>query len=140
MDHIETQSFVRGDKIGIIGFCYGSRVGSLAAWNISDLSASVVFYGVGIDSSLGDGPSPLEQTCNIGCPVLELFGVEDTNPRPENVEKIDPALTKNGKVHKFHSYAGSGHGFHCETRDGFRPEAAASAWAKAIAWLNKYLK
>ncbi len=140
VDYIKAQSFVRGDKIGIIGFCYGGRVAYLAACNISDLSASVVFYGGGIDSSLGDGPSPLEQTCNIGCPVLGLFGVEDTNPGPENVEKIEAALTKNGKVHKFHSYAGAGHGFHCETRDSFRPEAAASAWAKSIAWLDKYLK
>tara|TARA_B100001964_G_scaffold222269_1_gene267033 strand:+ start:435 stop:1115 length:681 start_codon:yes stop_codon:yes gene_type:complete len=140
VDYIKAQSFVRGDKIGIIGFCYGGRVAYLAACNISDLSASVVFYGGGIDSSLGDGPSPLEQTCNIGCPVLGLFGVKDTNPGPENVEKIEAALTKNGKVHKFHSYAGAGHGFHCETRDSFRPEAAASAWAKSIAWLDKYLK
>ena len=140
VDYIKAQSFVRGDKIGIIGYCYGGRVAYLAACNIDDLSASVVFYGGGIDMSLGEGLSPLQQTFNIGCPVLGLFGVEDTNPGPEDVERIEAELAKNGKTHQFHSYAGAGHGFHCDTRDSFRPEAAADAWAKSLAWFDNYLK
>jgi dienelactone hydrolase len=31
VDYIKAQSFVRGDKIGIIGYCYGGRVSYLAA-------------------------------------------------------------------------------------------------------------
>jgi carboxymethylenebutenolidase len=112
----------------------------LAVCNISDLSVSVVFYGGGIGVPLGDGPSPLEQTANIHCPVLGLFGEEDTNPSPEDVSEIDTELTKHGKTHEFHSYAGAGHGFHCEVRDSYRPEAATDAWAKAIAWFDKNLK
>jgi len=140
VDYIKAQSFVRGDKIGILGFCYGGRVSYLASCNISDLSAAVVFYGGGIGTALGDGPSPLEQTANITCPVLGLFGEEDTNPTPEDVATIDLQLSRYGKVHEFHSYAGAGHGFHCEARDSYRPEAAADAWARAIAWLDDNLK
>jgi carboxymethylenebutenolidase len=112
VDYIKAQSFVRGDKIGIIGYCYGGRVSYLVACNITDLSPSVVFYGGGINTPLGDGPSPLDQTANIGCPILGLFGVEDTNPNPEDVGKIGSTLNKHGKVHEFHHYAGAGHGFH----------------------------
>ncbi|MCI0801015.1 MAG: dienelactone hydrolase family protein, partial [Chloroflexi bacterium] len=108
VDYIKAQSFVQGDKIGIVGFCFGGRVSYLAACSISDLSASVVFYGGGIGTALGGGPSPLEQTSNIGCPVLGLFGEEDTNPTPEDVAKMDEELTKYGKTHEFHSYAGAG--------------------------------
>lgn len=140
VDYIKAQSFVQSDKIGIVGFCYGGRVSYLASCNISDLSASVVFYGGGIGAALGDGPSPLEQTANIGCPMLGLFGEEDANPAPEDVANFDAELTKNGKTHEFHSYAGAGHGFHCEARASYRPEAATDAWAKAIAWFDKYLK
>jgi carboxymethylenebutenolidase len=136
VDYIKAQSFVRGDKIGIIGYCYGGRVSYLAACNISDLSASVVFYGGGIDTPRGDGPFPLDQTANIGCPILGLFGVEDSNPSPEDVGKIASTLTRHGKVHEFHHYAGAGHGFHCETRDSYRPDAAADAWSKSIAWFD----
>ncbi len=88
VDYIKAQSFVRGDKIGIIGYCYGGRVSYLVACNITDLLASVVFYGGGINTPLGDGPSPLDQTANIGCPILGLFGVEDTNPNQEDVGEI----------------------------------------------------
>ena len=117
VDYINAQSFVKGDKIGIVGFCGG-----------------------GIGMALGDGPSPLEQTANIGCPVLGLFGDEDANPTPEDVAKIDPAMTKHEKTHEFHSYAGAGHGFHCEARASYRPEATADAWSKAMAWFDKHLK
>ena len=140
VDYIKAQSFVQSDKIGIVGFCYGGRVSYLASCNISDLSASVVFYGGGIGMSLGDGPSPLEQTANISCPMLGLFGEEDTNPTPEDVANFDAELTKHEKTHEFHSYAGAGHGFHCETRASYRSEAAADAWGKAIAWFDNHLK
>ena len=72
VDHLKSQSFVQSDKIGIVGFCFGGRVSYLSACNISDLSASVVFYGGGIGNALGDGASPLEQTANINCPILFL--------------------------------------------------------------------
>ena len=42
--YIKTQSFVQGDKIGIVGFCDGGRVSYLASCTISDISASVIFY------------------------------------------------------------------------------------------------
>ena len=140
VDYIKAQSFVQSDKIGIVGFCYGGRASYLAACNIADLSASVVFYGGGIGMALGDGPSPLEQTANIKCPVLGLFGEEDANPTPQDVADMDIELTKNGKTHEFHSYAGAGHGFHCDVRDSYRPDAAADAWAKTIAWFDSNLK
>ena len=140
MAYLKAQSFVVGDKIGIVGFCYGGRVSYLAACNVSDLAASVVFYGGGIGNALGDGPSPLEQTANIGCPMLGLFGVEDANPTPDDVAKMDSKLTTHGKAQEFHSYDGAGHGFHCETRASYRPEAAADAWGKAVAWFDQHLK
>ena len=69
------------------------------------------------------------QTANIGCPMLGLFGEEDVNPTPEDVANFDEELTKNGKTHEFHSYAGAGHEFHCEARASYQPEAAADASA-----------
>ena len=140
VDYLKAQSFVQNDEIGIVGFCYGGRVSYLASCNISDLTASVVFYGGGIGMALGDGASPLEQTANVGCPMLGLFGDEDANPTPEDVANFDSALTEHGKTHEFHSYAGAGHGFHCEARASYRPDAAADAWGKAMAWFDKYLK
>ena len=138
-DYLKGQPFVNG-KVGIVGFCFGGRVAYLAACNVSDLSASVVFYGGNIGVALGDGPTPLEQTGNINCPVLGLFGEEDANPTPDFVKEIDAEMTRLGKAHEFHQYADAGHGFHCDTRGSYRPEAAQDAWGKALGWFEQHLK
>ena len=139
VNYLKGQSSVNG-KIGIVGFCFGGRVAYLAACNVSDLSASVVFYGGNIGVALGDGQTPLEQTASINCPVLGLFGEEDANPTPDFVNEIDAEMTRQGKAHEFHQYAGAGHGFYCEARGSYRPEAAQDAWDKAMAWFDQNLK
>ena len=140
VDYLKGQSFVQSDKIGIVGFCFGGRVSYLAAASISDLAASVVFYGGNIMGSLGDGPSPFDRTSGIACPVLGLFGEEDANPTPDDVNTIDAEMTRLGKTHEFHQYAGAGHGFHCDVRGSYRAEAAQDAWGKALAWFDANLK
>ena len=132
---------MQSDRIGIVGFCFGGRVSYLAACNVSDLKATVVYYGGRIMGALGgDGASPFDQTSKINSPVLGLFGEEDQNPSPEDVAKIDAELTRLGKDHEFHSYPGCGHGFNCNARSSYRPESARDAWGKAMAWFDKYLK
>ena len=141
VDYLKAQPFVQSDKIGIVGFCFGGRVSYLAACTVSGLSAAVVYYGGGIMNALGgDGPSPFDQTGNITAPVLGLFGEEDGNPTPADVNQIDAALTAAGKTHEFHMYPGCGHGFHCNARSSYRPEAARDAWAKTMAWFDQHLK
>ena len=140
VDYLKAQPNVQSDRIGIVGFCFGGRVSYLAACSVSDLAASVVFYGGRIMVSLGDGPTPLAQTANVSAPILGLFGEEDQNPTPEDVATIAEELTKNNKTHEFHMYPGCGHGFHCNARDSYRPEAARDAWGKAMAWFDQYLK
>ena len=141
VDYLKSQSFVQPDRIGIVGFCFGGRVSYLAACHISDLKAAVVYYGGRILAPLGtEGPSPLEQTANITAPILGLFGEDDANPTTEDVATIGAELQKHNKTYEFHSYPGAGHGFNCNARDSYRPEAAADAWSKTMAWFDKSLK
>lgn len=133
VDYLKAQSFVQGDRIGIVGFCFGGRVSYLAACNVSDLKASVVFYGGGI---LG----ALPQTANVSMPVLGLFGEDDQGPSPSDVAQVEAELTAQGKTHEFHMYPGAGHGFHCNARSSYRPESARDAWAKTMAWFDQHLK
>jgi carboxymethylenebutenolidase len=139
--YLKAQPFVDPQRIGIVGFCFGGRVSYQSACNIPDLKAAAVYYGGRILLPLGgQGPSPVEQTASITAPVLGLFGETDQNPSPADVAKIEAELSKHGKTHEFHMYPGCGHGFHCDGRASYRPEAAKDAWAKTIAWFDKYLK
>jgi carboxymethylenebutenolidase len=141
VDYLKAQPFVDPQRIGIVGFCFGGRVAYQAACNVPDLKASVVFYGGRILQPLGGGGSaPIEQTAQINAPVLGLFGEEDQNPSPADVATIEAELKKHGKTYEFHMYPGCGHGFHCDGRPSYRPEAAKDAWGKAFAWFDKHLK
>lgn len=139
--YLKAQPFVDPQRIGIVGFCFGGRVSYQSACNVPDLKAAAVFYGGRILQPLGGaGPAPIEQTANIKVPVLGLFGETDQNPSPADVAKIAAELTRHGKTHEFHTYPGCGHGFHCDGRASYRPEAARDAWGKTMAWFDKYLK
>ena len=131
---------VRGDRIGITGFCLGGRVTYLMAGSNPLLSAAAVFYGGNTMVPWGDGPVPFVRTPNINCPVIGFFGEDDANPSPEDVKKIDAELTKHGKPHEFHSYAGTGHSFQWKGTENYRAEAAGDSWEKLLAWFQKYLR
>ena len=138
--HLKSMPDVRADSIGITGFCMGGRVAYMMAAQAPELKASVVFYGGNTMVSWGEGTPPFEQSDHISCPILGLFGEDDGNPNPADVAKIDAELTRLGKLHEFHSYAGAGHAFMSEGRPSYREDAAADAWQKCVAWFDKHLK
>lgn len=140
IEHAKALPEVRAERIGITGFCMGGRVAYLMATKRPDLRAVVVFYGGNIFVPWGEGPSPFEGTAQIACPILGLFGEDDPNPSPSDVARLDAELTRLGKPHEFHSYAGAGHAFMNEGRPSYRPDAARDAWRRCVAWFDQYLK
>lgn len=139
MAHLKTMPEVKGDRIGVTGFCMGGRVAYLMATRSPELKASIVFWGGNIMTAWGDGPAPFAETNKIGCPVLGLFGKDDGNPNPADVAKIDAEMTRLAKEHEFHSYEGAGHAFMNEGRPSYREDASNDAWAKATAFFSKHL-
>jgi carboxymethylenebutenolidase len=127
--------------LGVTGFCMGGRNTYLAAGALPAIwSAAGVFYGGNIMKAWGDGPSPFDRTALIKCPMLGLFGDDDTNPSPPDVAAIDAELTKQHVRHEFHSYAGAGHAFLNFTNpERHRPAQAADAWAKLLAFFAREL-
>jgi carboxymethylenebutenolidase len=140
VEHAKSLPEVTGDGMGVTGFCMGGRVAYLMASQNTAFKASVVFWGGNIMVPWGRGPSPFELTDRIGCPVLGLFGEDDPNPNPGDVEKISTEMDRLGKAHEFHSYAGAGHAFMNESRPSYREEASKDAWRRAIDFFNKHLK
>lgn len=122
----------------VIGFCMGGRLAYLWAANAQNVAGSVVFYGGNTATAWGEGASPLEQSAAINCPVLGLFGADDTNPSPADVERLDAALTAAGVSHEFKSYTGAGHAFLNDARPSYRPQAAADAWRRCLEFLNEH--
>jgi carboxymethylenebutenolidase len=128
--------------LGVLGFCMGGRNTYLLAGARPDVwRGACVFYGGNIMKPWGDGPSPFDRTAAIRCPLLGIFGADDTNPSPDDVARIDAELARHGKPHEFHSYAGAGHAFLNFTNpERHRPTQAADAWPKAIAFMHRHLE
>ncbi len=131
----------KAGPIGITGFCMGGRVTYLAAATVPGLAAAAVFYGGTMLKPWGDGPSPFDLTANIACPLIGFFGGDDTNPSPDDVQKISAELDKHGKSHTFHSYPGAGHAFqNFENPTSYRKEASQDSWEKLLAFFQEHLK
>lgn len=137
--YLREHTTVRGGPVGIVGFCMGGRISYLMAVRNREIQAAAVFYGGGIMQPRGEGPAPYEQSSQITCPIIGFFGLDDTNPSPEDVKQIDAELTRLKKPHEFHSYKGAGHAFMGKGRGSYREHAALDAWPKALTWFDRYL-
>jgi len=84
--------------------------------------------------------APIELTAEIRCPLLGLFGNEDTNPSPDHVNRTEAELKRLGKNYEFHRYDGAGHGFFAANRPNYRPEQATDGWKKVFAFYDRYLR
>jgi len=136
---LKNHSRVDGGRLGIVGFCMGGRIVYLMSAASKDLKAGVMFYGSGTMVPFGDGPSPFERTRAIACPIQGHFGADDKNPSPEDMRKLDAELTRWGKAHQFHAYAGAAHAFANTGSANYRPHAAALSWPKAMEFFGRYL-
>ncbi|MBI1778045.1 MAG: dienelactone hydrolase family protein [Proteobacteria bacterium] len=144
MEFLHAQPSSNG-KVGAIGFCSGGRQAYLAACRITALDAVVDCWGANV---VVDDPSKLtpknpvaaiDLTAGIRCPVLGLFGNEDTNPSPDHVNRVEAALKRFGKTYEFHRYDGAGHAFFAWYRTNYRQEQAQDGWSKVLAFYGKHL-
>lgn len=87
-------------KVAVIGFCSGGRQAYLAACRIARIDAAVDCWGGNV---VVDDPSklpstqpvaPIDVTGAIRCPLLGLFGNEDSNPSPDHVNRTEAALKR----------------------------------------------
>ncbi len=138
---LKGQETVDGEALGITGFCMGGRVVYLMAAAIPDFKAAVAYYGGNTMVALGEGGvSPFERTGEIGCPLMFHFGGEDRNPSPEDMAKLDAALTRHNKVHEFYAYPEAGHAFMDFTGERYREAADKASWPRTLEFFGRYLR
>jgi carboxymethylenebutenolidase len=126
--YLNTLPDVKPEAIGCIGFCFGGLVTYLAA-TLPEIKAAASFYGAGIPVwSPGGGQPTLAYTPQIKAVLYAFFGLEDASIPPEHVDQIAAELEKYQIPHRIFRYAGADHGFFCDQRASYHPEAAADAW------------
>ncbi|WP_299493000.1 dienelactone hydrolase family protein [Acaryochloris sp. IP29b_bin.137] len=112
---------------GTIGFCFGGHVAYLAA-TLPEIKATASFYGAGIATMTPGGGNPtLTLTPNIQGVIYIFLGTEDPLIPPSEMQQIETALSTHHIQHQVFSYPAD-HGFFCDQRASYQPDAAAQAW------------
>ncbi|NEQ30598.1 MAG: dienelactone hydrolase family protein [Leptolyngbya sp. SIO4C5] len=125
--------------VGCIGFCFGGHVTYLAA-TLADVIAAADFYGAGVTTMQPGREQPtLTLTPQISGTLYGFFGTEDPLIPNEQVDQIEAALEQHQIPHKIFRYQGATHGFFCDRRDSYDPQAAADAWEKVKTFFSEKL-
>lgn len=126
---LHANSHVKPDKISSVGFCIGGRVSFLAN-SVVPLRAAVSFYGGGIAQGL------LDRAANLHGPVLLIWGGLDKHITADHRKAVADALTEQQKTHVSVVFSNADHGFFCDQRSSYDPDAARQAWALALEFLR----
>ena len=132
-EFLASQSNVKKDRIGAIGWCMGGGYSLDVALQEPTLAADVINYG-----HLATDPDALKK---INAPILGLFGAQDKGIPPEDVRKFGETLDHMGKKIEIKIYDDAGHAFeNPNNKDGYRPADAADAWRRTVEFLAANLK
>ena len=131
LDFLKYNPSCQWDRIGTVGFCAGGGNALDLAVYLDELRAAAIFYGT--------PPPPIEDLQKIQAPLLMNYAERDR----ALTTRIAPVMTEllaRQKVFGFTVYEGTNHAFHNDTGAAYDPVAACDAWAKTIAFFNKFLR
>ena len=132
LNYLKRQNFVRADKIGVIGFCWGGGKALAFATRNNNLGAAVIYYG--------ENPRNLEDVKSITAPVLGQYGEADKRIT-SGVPKLEAAMKKYGKSFAYKIYPGAPHAFNNDTNPrSYREAAAKEAWDRTLNFFQKHLQ
>ncbi|MGH8219396.1 MAG: dienelactone hydrolase family protein [Steroidobacteraceae bacterium] len=113
-------------RLGVVGYCWGGRMSYVTACELP-VACAVAYYGGGIAQELEKKPK---------CPMMFHFGERDTHIPLSDVEKIKAAVPSG----IFHVYPGAEHGFNCDQRASYNPQAASLARERSLAFFAQHLR
>lgn len=126
MAYLRSLRSVRGDAIGVIGFCWGGSQSFRYATNNRDLRAAVVCYG---------GAPDLAALERIDAPVLGVYAENDARINA-GLPEVEARMRQLGKPFPYTIYPGAGHAF---LRRGEPDGEVQRAWADIYAFLGGQL-
>jgi carboxymethylenebutenolidase len=130
LNYLKTLPNVKLGAIGAIGFCFGGHVVYLTA-TLPDIKATASFYGAGIPTlTPGGGLPTLTRTKDIKGTLYAFFGMQDASIPADHVNQIEAELKAHHIPHHIFRYPNADHGFFCDQRASYNPEAAADAWER----------
>ena len=118
--------------VHVVGFCFGGHAAFLAA-TLPGVEHAFDFYGAGVSRMRPGGGEPsLALLPEIQARLTCVFGTADSLIPAEDREAIGAAMSKvdpAGQRLRSLEVADADHGFMCEARSSFHPQASAQGWS-----------
>ena len=131
----------KGDtaRMGVTGWCRGGRNTWLYAAHNPALKAAVAWYGpiAGQPSDI-QPKTVMDIAADIKCPLLGLYGAQDTGIKVDDVKAAEAKAKAAGKTVEIMIYPDAPHGFHADYRPSYRKADADDAWARMQAFFKKH--
>ncbi|MBS0361451.1 MAG: dienelactone hydrolase family protein [Proteobacteria bacterium] len=115
----------RGEKVCIVGYCYGGSLAWLAANRVPGLAAASSYYGSMVQANAAQ---------TIHCPTIVHLGRTDTGIPADEVAK---AVGEHHPKVPVYIYEGAGHGFNNESPERYNAEAADLARHRTLELFDK---
>ena len=129
--YLGKQDFVKHDKIGSVGFCFGGGMSINLACH-AKLAACTIFYG--------ENPAPIDLISNVAGPVLGIYGGEDQRINA-SLDQLVKAMAQYKKDFEMRIYPGASHAFFNDTNKiTYNPSAAKEAWDRVLRFFARTLK
>jgi carboxymethylenebutenolidase len=128
LDALATEPGVAG-RIAVVGFCFGGPYAFALAASDERVRVTVPFYG--------SAPTP-DRMETIRCPVLAIYGAHD----PALIDALPGVrleMAAAGVDFTDHVYPDAAHAFFNDTGSRYRPDDAADAWGRTLAFLDEHL-
>jgi carboxymethylenebutenolidase len=122
---------VRGDRIGMVGFCWGGEMTFATVTQVPALRAAVVYYGRSPES---------DRLQNIKTPIMAHYGEKDPGVN-KSIPDTEAAMKKYNKTYEYKIYPGAQHAFNNDANpERYNVSAAREAWDRTQEFLKKHLK
>src|SRR3984957_18845944 len=139
LDYSAKQPGVKGDKVGITGYCMGAGVVMRTAGTFPDrIAAAAGFHGGRLATDAPDSPHLLAP--KITAKVLVAGADEDAGFPPEQADKLRDALTAAGVDNEIPIPAGARHGYPMPALPVYNEAAAERHWTEMLALFDETLK
>ncbi|MEU0674768.1 dienelactone hydrolase family protein [Streptomyces sp. NPDC006172] len=136
LDWLAESPLVTDGPVALTGYCMGARLALLTAGHRPDrVAAAAGFHGGRLATDQADSPHLV-----AGKVTAELyFGHADDDPSlpPEQIERLEKALTEAGVRHRCEVYEGARHGFTQADTAAYSEEGAQRHWAALLDLLER---
>lgn len=142
LDHTADWAMAHGGAAGrlaVTGFCRGGRNTWLYAEHNPALRAAVAWYGPVVGPTSDIQPrTPAMLADQLKCPLLGLYGGQDSSIKPADVQATADTAKAAGKSVEIVVYPDAPHGFHADYRPSYRAADAADGWARMLAFFRAH--